>query len=247
MATWVANAGRIGFPLIFISIRIHTAMNSALAAIYLPASTSAALIVVLMMFSFTISSALIAEEKSEEQKAKEVVVAFLANEFKGGDLEKRFDLIKLSPGREAKIRKIRGVVSPLSIEYLSDPMILVNNYNIIKIEVNGNNAVATVSYLRLCRRSKAGLEGRFVYDYKENDIVTLYLKKLSGKWWVYDPPLPRLSFDLFFNWYEELVTKGYDENWFAHASEAQFGTLRSEKARLEELRAVKNNLKIIGK
>jgi hypothetical protein len=146
----------------------------------------------------------LASTVQDNANVKEIVERFVQAEFDGAR-DIRFDLVKFSPERkkfeEERDSQFRGFAKT----WESDPLVVVASYRIFDIKVQGDRAFATVSYQRLIR-TEGDLEKRkLVKDYKADDVVKLNLSYVKGKWWIFDPPAPRVSQKAIVAYYESQI------------------------------------------
>jgi hypothetical protein len=70
---------------------------------------------------------------------------------------------------------------------------VVGSYQVRDVKVEQGRGTATVVYKRLARQEEASDSPKIIPDYKEVDAVELKLVKRGDRWWVFDPPLPRVT------------------------------------------------------
>lgn len=175
-------------------------------------------------------------ETVKEDRINEVrsaVDAFCKAEFDGDDFNQRVKLIKYSPAREKKEKKRTGPVSPWVVFWDWDTYYIVSTYKVLNVDVNDDRAVATVEYKRLAESK--GKE-KIVLSGTVNDIVTLNLVRDGKQWWIFDPPLPRISKDRLIKIYEDKLRR-FDDKWRASASNEQ---KKNHVKALEALNALKS-------
>ena len=136
--------------------------------------------------------------------ARQTVEAYSKIEFEGAWVEDRWAMIKFSPKRKEE-NKYR-VVTDSSVYQLGKhyPFIVIDSYDIQEIRVlSPARATAKVSYRRIAHSvSNVGRGWHLVADPKDNDLVTLNLVFEKNKWWVLDPPPPRISKEVLLEYYE---------------------------------------------
>lgn len=125
---------------------------------------------------------------------KKLVQEYCEAEFKGAQ-DIRMKIVKLSPqkaaGEQEKTPE-RGDKAGKVINFYSDPLVVVDSYVIRGVEISKDTAEATVAYRRLA--GSDGIAGKkYVVDRKSSDIVKLSLSFDGSRWWINDPPLPRVS------------------------------------------------------
>lgn len=123
-----------------------------------------------------------------------LVEEYCEAEFKGAQ-DIRMKVVKLNPKREESERKAapeRGDRAGKVINFYSDPLVVVDSYAVRDVKVSRNTAEATVTYRRLAGTN--GISGRkYTIDRKSSDVVKLSLQSDGTRWWISDPPLPRVS------------------------------------------------------
>jgi hypothetical protein len=181
--------------------------------------------------------------------AKRIAEQFCLAEFEGDDLSRRENLIRFSPEREAELKKKKAPIAPIVLNWRADALFVVASCRVESIEVHDRGAVATIVYRRLARQYDVGEQlplnmtvgylPKLVPDYKENDAVRVNLVDDGKRWWVVDPPLPRVSKDVLIKGYENSKIC-FDVNWIAQASEEQRQVCTEQQEILKELRALPN-------
>jgi hypothetical protein len=170
---------------------------------------------------------------NEIQAAKQVAEDFLKAEFEGNAFDKRINLIRFSPTREAKEIKAKTPLKPHVFIWDWDPLYVVTSYQITGVTVRDSRAVVTVIYSRLADRAKPG--GKIIPDSKERDLVKLKLIRDGERWWVLDPHLPRISRDVLIACYENDLAS-FDDKWLSKASEEQKHIYRQKQEMLKILK-----------
>jgi hypothetical protein len=94
------------------------------------------------------------------------------------------------------------------------PFIVVTSYDIREVSLlNPTHATAKVAYNRVAHsESKTGRDWYLVADRLDDDLVTLNLVLEKNKWFVLDPPSPRISKDMLIGYYTEVIKEVDDEN-----------------------------------
>ena len=140
------------------------------------------------------------------------------SEFCNLEFEHNFDrdkLIKMSSSYKNKIDKLTGSVETL---YIPDAyeIYAIKSYKILDLTVNGNKAIATVSYDVLAKRTGWKQHERnhihwgeaiFVEYLKPNYIAKIHLTYDGKRWWILDPPSPKISVDEIINFFEAQMTR----------------------------------------
>ncbi len=176
-------------------------------------------IIILCFLAVLIAMPVLADtdRKSKLSDARHTVESFCKAEFEGDEFDQRVKLIKFSPAREKKEKKRTGPASPWVMFWDWDPYYIVSTYKVINVEIKDDRAVATVEYKRLAESK--GKE-KIIPSYVEHDIVKLNLVYDGKQWWIFDPPLPRISRDQLVKIYEGKLRR-LDEKWLASASDEQ--------------------------
>jgi hypothetical protein len=174
--------------------------------------------ILMVLLGWLILPAICLANGQTEIQARQVAEIFLKAEFEGNSFNKRVELIKFSPKREEKEIKKKSPLKPHVFNWDWDPLYVVTSYQILNTKINNGSFVVTVVYTRVASRSKPG--GKITSDYKERDIVKLSIKQVGDKWWVIDPPLPKMSQEGIIKCYEDDL-KTFDDKWFGGASEEQ--------------------------
>lgn len=131
--------------------------------------------------------------------AKGVLELFCQHEFVGEGNVRRDLYAAYSPSRakEVESSEYGGEIVVLD----GDPIIIVSTYCIVGIKSNESAAKGTVVYERLAYTRGLGNDVNYnpnppreiIPEYKESEEVDYDLKKINGRWYVYDPPVMRVS------------------------------------------------------
>lgn len=78
------------------------------------------------------------------------------------------------------------------INFSADPLIVVDSYQIKAVSTGAARAEATVVFRRLAN-CDVTRKRTYVADRNGRDTVTLSLEYDGSRWWIVDPPLPRVS------------------------------------------------------
>lgn len=106
------------------------------------------------------------------------------------------------------------------INFYSEPLVVVDSYQVRKVNASGDRAEATVVYKRLANSS--GIDGRkYTVDKISQDVVTLTLEYDGSRWWITDPPLPRVSKWSLIEYSERIISSMDDLIRAGRASEGQ--------------------------
>jgi hypothetical protein len=137
---------------------------------------------------------------------KEAVIKTISDfcklEFSYQDTEERDDLIKETLQYRERAEKFGLFAGVLQIDYAYE-IFAVKSYKVLDVDINNNKAVATVSYDVLAKRTGWGatrndsdmIGGRTIFfEYlNPNYIEKINLIFDSGRWWILDPPFPKIS------------------------------------------------------
>ena len=133
---------------------------------------------------------------------KLIAEKFCESEFLGAD-NIRLELAKFTPEREAKEKGKDSTFVGRVISWDGDPLFVVASYRIISLEIKGSSAIATSEYVRLARTVDEGvIQREIIPDYVVHDKVELYLIHEDGRWWILDPPTPRISIGAIIEFYQ---------------------------------------------
>jgi len=149
----------------------------------------------------------LADDESLVQSARQAVESYCKIEFGGGWIEDRWDIIKFGSKRKAEEKiKINTDANVFEIEYY--PFIVITSYDIREVNLlNPTHATAKLSYDRVAyavrNTGKDWRDWHLVADRLDDDLVTLNLVYEQKKWFVLDPPPPRISKDRLIGYYEE--------------------------------------------
>jgi hypothetical protein len=171
--------------------------------------------------------------------ARRVVEQFCQAEFDGDDLPLREKFIMLSPKRESKLSKGKYPLKPLVFQWNWDSAYVVSSYQVRDVTVKEADGTATVVYTRLARQEEASAAPKMIPDYKEVDVVQLKLVQNGERWWILDPPLPRVSKAVLIKNHEGNKIC-FDPSWIHQASDAQKGLCHKQQQNLETLKALPN-------
>ena len=95
----------------------------------------------------------------------------------------------------------------------ASPLFVVKSYRVLKVQINGNMGVATIEYERVARSKGFGSSIRKLYiDHLKNEIVSIKLLYDGKRWWIIDPPPPRVSIDALFKFYKNKLDR-LGSNW----------------------------------
>ena len=159
----------------------------------------------------------------------DAVKRFASFEFSDGceyNLDVRKQLVDYSGTKLQALTRTLYPESPYVFSAETDPMDVVNSYEIIdvKVDAKSNRATATVKYNIVAQRIVEA--GPLQLANGENTILHLKLKFEKGAWKVINPPNPHVS--------REAVSKHFRCNfvlpagWYEHAGSGQWKVMRSD-------------------
>lgn len=164
---------------------------------------------VLLLFFASISSSVLADNEKIEKAVKQTVESYCKIEFDGAWLAYRSEIVKFSPKRKAE-RSLHKDADAAAFE-LQDhyPFIVISAYDVQEVHVlSPTRAAVKVAYHRVAdSKSDTGKDWYLVADREDNDHVTLNLVFEQNKWWIMDPPPPRISKDVLIRYYERKFNK----------------------------------------
>ena len=158
-----------------------------------------------LLFLVGNASSVLANNEEMVNAVHQTVESYCKIEFDGAWVPDRWSIIKFSPKRKAE-RKFSEILDSAVFQLEHYPFIVVTSYDIRDVHLfSPVRATALVAYSRVAHSESEPVRGwHLVEDHKENDLVNLDLVFEKNKWYVLDPPLPRISRDWLINYYEEL-------------------------------------------
>ena len=188
----------------------------------------------------------VSQAQAQNKIVRDFIEAFCQAEFMGNSLI-RLDVVKYSKKRYLAEKKRDPNFAGKALYWDNDPLFVVASYKFVTMEVakDKKSAHATVMFKRLARTEGDGqLKRKLIPDSMERDIVILHLTYEDSKWWIFDPPPPRISLTAIMQDYKStLETMG--SNWLERPeiSEAQKQSYRKLQQDLKILEGLKSNLK----
>jgi len=178
------------------------------------------------------------DELKKIDSARELVEKFCRAEFMGVQ-DIRLDIAKYSRKQRAWEKKrdseFRGMVK----YWDNDPLFVVESYQITDVSVKKNYAIATIVYNRLARTEGDGvLKRKLIPDRISHDIVKLHLIYNESRWWVLDPPIPRVSLEAIIEYHKNYY-KIMGDDWLQRT-----GISESQK---QYYRKLQENLGILNR
>lgn len=166
------------------------------------------MVVVIYIFMVSPGLADTAQDPSSSEMVKAVVEEYCWGEFIGLE-NMRVKLVKYSPQRKAIIEKTIGPLEVARIMFWQAvPLFVVTSFDVQNIIIEGDTAVATISFRQVVKTEGEGvMNRRLIPDYKQNDIEKLHLKYDGKQWWIIDPPLPRISKEALIKYFERIIAR----------------------------------------
>jgi hypothetical protein len=162
-------------------------------------------------------------DASQQQIIAKTVKEFCEFEFNGSeDTGRRKELIHFSNDTLKKLSRAAAPMDPYLFMFESDPMDIVDSFEIIKVETTNSKAIASVKYSLVAKRQATAGSVRKVE--KSDSIVKLELALVDGYWKVIDPPPPRVSRRYVSQAYRQKFMISHD--WYKSASAGQWRELR---------------------
>ena len=196
-----------------------------------------------VFFFLMVILGLVSHADAQDKIVRDFIEAFCQAEFSGNSLI-RLDVVKYSKKRYLVEKKRDPNFAGKALYWDNDPLYVVASYGFVSVEVAKDkmSAQATVAYKRLARTEGDGeLKRKLIPDFIERDIVVFHLIYENSKWWILDPPPPRISLTAITQYYKStLETMG--SNWLERPeiSEAQKQSYRKLQQDLKILDGLKN-------
>jgi hypothetical protein len=178
------------------------------------------------------------DELKKIDSARELVEKFCRAEFMGVQ-DIRLDIAKYSRKQRAWEKKrdseFRGMVK----YWDNDPLFVVESYQITDVSVKKTRAIATIVYKRVAMTEGDGvLKRKLIPDRMSHDIVKLHLIYNESRWWVLDPPIPRVSLEAIIEYHKNYY-KIMGDDWLQ-----RIGISESQK---QYYRKLQENLEILNR
>jgi len=149
---------------------------------------------------------------------KEILEIFCNSEFEGDSANTRIECFKLSPLRAEKEKKNDPELRGYYINLTYSQYYIVNNYKIVEVLADKNKATGKVIFQRIALHDGDSVKN----CYKDQDTVIYKLQRIKGRWWIYDPPWPRIGYKTVNNFFIEYYKGISDwENHFDKLSGSQ--------------------------
>jgi len=136
--------------------------------------------------------------------AREAVEKYCATEFSGDTSFDRSTLIEYSRERRSLEQKYDPDFEGKMISWTSDSIYIVQRFTVGEITVHDTNGTCIVVYETLAKSKGYGDADReIVPQYLKDDSVSLRIIYKHNKWWIFDPPPPRISDKALIRIYEK--------------------------------------------
>lgn len=156
-----------------------------------------------------------------------------------GDPDIRMDIAKYTTSRRKEESRIDPELLGKVIAFEADPIIVVKSFEITNIIVEKNTAVVTVVFDRIAKSMGSGLPGRkIIADDLKQDVVTLQLIRDQEKWWILDPPIPRVSIKALHQFYKDRIDSMAEWIFTKQASDSQKNNYEEMNKILEILKSL---------
>ncbi len=192
----------------------------------------------LLFFAVIFSFAALEYNDRDETLIRNIVDEFCKAEFMGQQ-DIRFDLAKFTPEREEiekrRDSQFKGFVKTWDI----DPVVIVASYRITNITLLDGKASAIVVYERLAKTEGDFDKRKIVKDYRKEDALEISLIFQDNKWWILDPPTPRISREAIINYYQQHLNRTKNLLILPDTSDAQknkYYRMKEDLKILENLR-----------
>jgi hypothetical protein len=175
-------------------------------------------------------------ESATQDSAKELAERFCRAEFMGVE-DIRFDVARYSRKQMLLEKKRDPEFRGMAKFWDNDPLFVVASYRITDVSVKRNHAIATIIYKRLARTEGDGVSKRkLIPDSLEHDIIRLDLIYKESRWWIFDPPIPRISLEAIIRYHKNDLN-GLRDDWLQRSDISE-----SQK---QSYRKLQENLKIL--
>lgn len=156
-----------------------------------------------------------------------------------GDPDIRMDIAKYTTSRRKEESRKDPELLGKVIAFEADPIFVVKSFEITNILVEKNTAVVTVVFDRIAKSMGSGLPGRkIIADDLKQDVVKLQLIRDQEKWWILDPPIPRVSVKALHQFYKDRIDSMADWIFTKRASESQKNNYEEMNKTLEILKSL---------
>jgi hypothetical protein len=165
-----------------------------------------------LVITYLLWTSVNASDPESENDIRKVVSSYCEADFTGVK-DIRIDLAKFSLGRDSKEKRTDPLFGGRVVYWEGDPLFVVDSYRIVEVNVLDQRATAEVEYRRLARTKGIGDQKRkIVPDYVEHEMVRINLAYEGSRWWILDPPLPRIGINAIVDYYERILS-GFGASW----------------------------------
>lgn len=205
-----------------------------------------ALLGVFLFFLITLNCEVVSHAQAQDKIVGDFVEGFCKAEFSGNS-QIRLDVVKYNKKRYLAEKERDPNFAGKVLYWDNDPLFVVASYKLLGVKVakDRKSAQATVAYKRLARTEGDGeLKRKLIPDSIERDIVIFHLTYEDSRWWIFDPPSPRISLPAIVQYYKStLETMG--SNWLERPeiSDAQKQSYRKLQHDLKILESLKSDFK----
>ncbi|OQW42500.1 MAG: hypothetical protein A4S08_11705 [Proteobacteria bacterium SG_bin4] len=156
-----------------------------------------------------------------------------------GDPDIRMDIAKYTTSRRKEESRKDPELLGKVIAFEADPIFVVKSFEITNIIVEKNTAVVTVVFDRIAKSMGSGLPGRkIIADDLKQDVVKLQLIRDQEKWWILDPPIPRVSIKALHQFYKDRIDSMAEWIFTKQASDSQKNNYEEMNKILEILKSL---------
>jgi hypothetical protein len=142
---------------------------------------------------------------------REVVSSFLTAEFTASP-HAYVPWALFSPERRHRLRHTDPLTAGLTIVWQDDPIVVVSAFRISPPVHFKDEATVTVRYRRLAVSHGKG-DARTLVPHPGIDIVTLHCVRRDDRWFILDPPVPRVSRQALLHYYQATVLSAFPPAW----------------------------------
>lgn len=164
-------------------------------------------IILVSLFMLSCSSLNLANESHTE--AKDFLQQFLHAEFVGDNTFRVENTIY--PSNSENFLKDPNKKVDMIYQFQTDPLCIVDHYKIDNIKIIKSKAFAYVSFLKFACTGLKGYGETPLVPNQTKEIEKYKLIYKANRWWIYDPPLPKVSRKTLIEHNNEII-KSMD-NW----------------------------------
>jgi hypothetical protein len=138
--------------------------------------------------------------------ARKFINEFLGAEFSGIP-SFRVDNAIYSPERKLWVKKTYGSMIGEIFQLESNQICVVDSYKIIDIKIINSKAIVDVEFQEFARTGRKGYGRTPLIKTEKRTLVTYSLEYKKGRWWINDPPIPRVSRKAVVEHNEEIIKR----------------------------------------